>query len=68
MHRLKGHDLWSGRVRFLKQLSKVIHVIVTEDELLDSAVSYALNHGSMVPCVRVDFTTWRRQHGTKCLF
>lgn len=34
-------------------------VIVTEDELLGSAVPDALDHGGVVPCIRVDLTAWR---------
>ena len=58
MHGLKGHDLGLVGVSLPQQLPQVLHVIVAEDELLRPAVPDAHDHRGVVPCVRVDLTTW----------
>lgn len=63
MDGLEGHDLWFGGVSFLEELSEMGHIIVAENEFLGAAVSDALDHGSMVSCIRVDLTTWRHRMG-----
>lgn len=57
MDGLEGHDLWFGGVSFLEELSEMGHIIVAENEFPGAAVSDALDHGSMVSCIRVDLTT-----------
>lgn len=57
MHSLKGHNLGGLGVCFAQQLLQVFGVVMAEDEALSSAVPDALNHGGMVPHVRVDLTT-----------
>lgn len=57
MDRLEGHDLGFAGVSLLQQLSKMVDVVVAEDEFLSVAVPDPLDHGGVVACVGVDLTT-----------
>lgn len=61
MHGFKRHYFGRLRVSALQQLLQVFAVVVAEDEAFGAAVSDALNHGCVVPGVRVDLASLRRQ-------
>lgn len=64
MHGFKGHYFRRLRVSTLQQLLQVFAVVVAEDEAFGAAVPDALNHGCMVPSVRVDLTSCADSEGT----
>lgn len=61
MHGFKRHYFGRLRVGAPQQLLQVFAVVVAEDEALGAAVSDALDHGRVVPGVRVDLASLRRQ-------
>lgn len=56
MHSFKSDNLGDCGVRPLQQFSEVVDVIVAEDVLGHSAVPDPLDHGGMVPRIRVNLT------------
>lgn len=64
MHGFKRHYFRRLGVSALQQLLQVFAVVVAEDEAFGAAVSDALNHGCMVPSVRVDLTSCADSEGT----
>lgn len=56
MNSFECYDLGNCGVRSLKQLSEMADVIVAEDELWHSTVANPLDHGGMVPRIRVNLT------------
>lgn len=64
MHGFKGHYFRRLGVSTLQQLLQVFAVVVAEDEAFGAAVPDALNHGSVVPSVRVDLTSCADSEGT----
>lgn len=63
VHRLKRHYFGRAGVGSLQQLLQVSAVVVVEDEPLGAAIPDALNHGRVVPGVRVDLTPWKARRG-----
>lgn len=64
MHGFKRHYFRCVGVSTLQQLLQVFAVVVAEDEAFSAAVPDALNHGCMVPGVRVDLTSCVDSEGT----
>ena len=58
MNSLESNNLGCVRVCFLKQLFKVFHIIVPEDELLSATVPNALDHGCVVTSIGEYQTAW----------
>ena len=51
MYRLERNDSWNGRIHFGKQFLQMFWIIVAEEMLRNTAVSYSLNHRRMIASI-----------------
>lgn len=56
MDSFECYDLGDRGVGSLQQFSEMVDIIVAEDILWHSTVANPLDHGGMVPGIRVNFT------------
>ena len=59
MYRFKSDDLGTFDIWLGQQLLQMFRIIMTEDKLRSTAVTYSLNHRSMVTRIRINFTIWK---------